>query len=155
GGSRNFRVDAFTSIQAPQAASGYELVLYPTIQLGDGSQSNNSWLHEMPDPVTKIVWDNYVSISVGTAEKLKLKEGTVVKLTVNGVTQEYPTHIQPGLHDDVFAIAVGYGRTRAGKVANGVGVNAYELVNFSNNQAVYSGQAVTAVATKAHIQLAN
>lgn len=140
--SRSFKTEAFTSIKAKAPGTGYELVLYPTVQLGDGQNSNNSWLHELPDPVTKIVWDNYVSVSLATAQKLGLAQGTLVEVTVNGQTLELPAHIQPGLHDDVMAVAVGYGRTHAGKVANGIGKNAYVLASYSNGKVVYSGQTV-------------
>ncbi len=126
--SRSFKVDAFTSIKPATAKEGYELALYATSQMGDGSLANVAWLHELPDPVTKIVWDNYVSVSLATAEKLGLKEASVVELTAGGVTLELPVHIQPGLHDGVMAVAVGYGRSKVGKVGNGIGQNAFAFV---------------------------
>lgn len=117
-------------------SEGYELVLYPTVALGDGTYANIAWLQELPDPVTKICWDNYVSISIATAEKLKAKEGTMLEITVNGKSYKLPAHIQPGLHDDVLAVAVGYGRTHAGKVGNNIGLNAFEMMTVSANGAV-------------------
>jgi molybdopterin-containing oxidoreductase family iron-sulfur binding subunit len=154
GGGRNFKNDAFSSIRPRPVATGYELVLYPTVQFGDGFNNNISWLHELPDPVTKIVWDNYVSVSLATANKLNLKEGTLAEVTVNGVTLELPTHIQPGLHDDVMAVAVGYGRTHSGKVANGIGKNAYLFATAKDNKIVYSGQPVTVKNTGTSYNLA-
>ncbi len=144
GTSRNFKADALASIKAPVAQTGYELVLYPTVQMGDGTETNISWLHELPDPVTKIVWDNYVSVSMATAEKLKLKEGMILELTVNAVKMELPTHIQPGLHDDVMAVAVGYGRTQGGKITSGIGKNAYAFISLKGDKAIFSGQKVEA-----------
>ncbi len=142
GGSRSFKADAISNLKAPAAQSGYELVLYPTVQMGDGTETNISWLHELPDPVTKIVWDNYVSVSVATAEKLGLIEGMILELTVGGNKMELPAHIQPGLHDDVMAVAVGYGRTEGGKIASGIGKNAYQLMTFKGDQAIFAGQKV-------------
>lgn len=139
----------------PSQSTGYELVLYPTIAIGDGSYANISWLQELPDPVTKICWDNYVNVSIATAEKLKLKQGDILALTVNGQKLELPTNIQPGLHDDVMAVAIGYGRTGAGKVGNGIGINAAPFVSFKNGTAIYSGQKVDAVKTGRKYQLAN
>ncbi len=154
GGARSFRVEAFTSIKSKSQPSGYELVLYPTVQLGDGKETNISWLHELPDPVTKIVWDNYVSMSMATAQKLGAKENTLMKVTVGGETLELPAHIQPGLHDDVMAVAVGYGRTQAGKVANNVGKNAYVFASYKNGNVIYSGHPVQVKSTGKSYHLA-
>ncbi len=141
--ARSFKVDAFTSIKPAAAKEGFELVLYPTSQMGDGSLNNVSWLHEVPDPITKIVWDNYIMVSLATAEKHSLKQASVVELTVGGKKIELPVHIQPGLHDDVLAIAVGFGRTHAGKVGNGIGKNAFALATAKDGKMVFSGQAAT------------
>jgi molybdopterin-containing oxidoreductase family iron-sulfur binding subunit len=82
-------------------------------------------------------------VSLATAEKHNLKEASVVELTVGGKKLELPVHIQPGLHDDVLAIAVGYGRTHAGKVGNGIGKNAFALAAAKDGKVVFSGQTAT------------
>lgn len=140
--ARSFKVDAFTSIKPAAASEGLELVLYPTSQMGDGSLNNVAWLHELPDPVTKAVWDNYISVSLAAAEKHGLKQNAVVELTVGDKKIELPILIQPGLHDDVMAIAVGYGRTRVGKVGNGIGKNAFALATAKDGKMVFAGQKV-------------
>jgi MoCo/4Fe-4S cofactor protein with predicted Tat translocation signal len=151
--SRTFRVEALSQVK-PQVPSGdYELVLYPTVQLGDGTQSNIALLQELPDPVTKIVWDNYVSASIGTAEKLKCKEGDLVRISVNAIEMTLPLHIQPGLHDQVLAVAVGYGRTHGGSIANGVGQNSYRLATVKA-QPQFAGQSVSIVKLGKRTQLA-
>jgi MoCo/4Fe-4S cofactor protein with predicted Tat translocation signal len=131
------------SVATGGETGNYEIVLYPSIQLADGRYSNVSWMQELPDPVSKVVWDNYVSVSPATAEKEKLKLGDVVELTVGAQKLRAPVHIQPGLHDDVLAIAIGYGRTAAGKVGNDIGVNATTLASFNGGSPVYSGRAAT------------
>ncbi|MGZ3771624.1 MAG: TAT-variant-translocated molybdopterin oxidoreductase, partial [Bdellovibrio sp.] len=141
--ARSFKVDAFTSIKPAAAPAGFEVVLYSTSQMADGALNNVAWLHELPDPITKIVWDNYVMVSLATAERHDLKEGSVVELTVGNKKIELPVHIQPGLHDDVLAIAVGYGRTRSGKVGNGIGQNAFALGTVQNGHMIFSGQPAT------------
>lgn len=142
--ARSFKVDAFTSIKPAAASEGMELVLYPKVAIMDGSLANVAWLQELPDPVTKLTWDNYVMISIGTAEKNGLKTGSMITLKVGDKTMDLPAYIQPGLHDGVLAVAVGYGRTRAGKVANGVGKNAYELVSVDKaGKVVFAGQTAT------------
>lgn len=145
--ARSFKVDAFSAIKPAKSSEGFELVLYSTSQMGDGSLSNVPWLHELPDPVTKVVWDNYVSISLATAEKLHLKQGSVVELKVGDKKMELPVYIQPGLHDEVLAVAVGYGRTKAGKVGNGIGQNAFALMSVSKDGKVVASGA-TATITK-------
>jgi len=153
-GSRSFQTEALNQIKKPVISEGFELVLYPTVQLGDGSQGNIAILQELPDPVTKIVWDNYASLSMASSEKLKVKEGDLVKITVGSVDMTLPVHIQPGLHDQVLAVAVGYGRTHAGSVANGVGQNTYQLVQFAKGNVVFSGQKVAVTKLGQRVQLA-
>lgn len=136
-------------------APDFELVLYSTIGLKDGTLANVSWLQEFPDPITKICWDNYVSVSLNTAREYKLHEGDVVQLTTSNITEEVPVHIQPGLDDKVLALALGYGRKGAGKVADGVGVNAYQYALVDNNQIVFSGINAKIKKTGKHIPLAN
>ena len=151
--ARSFKADALTSIKAPAGAE-YELVLYPTVLFMDGTLANVSWLHETPDPITKIVWDNYASVSIATAEKLKLKEGDMIEIKVGEKSAKLPTHIQPGLHDGVVAVAVGYGRTAAGKVGNGIGLNVYGLATPTKTGVVFSGQAATITKTGSNYKLA-
>jgi len=152
-GARSFRGDAVSSLKKKNATTGYELALYTKVQIGDGSLANIGWMQELPDPVTKIVWDNYASISIKTAEKLKLKQGDIVEVKVGNKKLEIPAHIQPGLHDDVVAIAVGYGRTHAGKVGNEVGQNAYTLATVKNGAALFAGLPVEIKKTGAHYDL--
>lgn len=152
--ARSFRSDALSLVKKVLNQTGYELVLYPTVQIGDGSFANISWLQELPDPVTKIVWDNYASVSVKTAESLKLKEGQIVEITVGDKKMEVPVHIQPGLHNDVFAIAVGYGRTHVGKVGNKIGFNSYELATVKNKSLIFSGLPMTVKSTRKSYELA-
>lgn len=154
GSARSFRAESLARLTAPAAKTGLELVLYPTVQLADGLHSNIAWLHELPDPVTKITWDNYASLSFNTAEKLKVKEGDVVNVSVGSIEMALPVHIQPGLHDDVVAVAVGYGRTKAGSIANGVGQNAYRFAQIQKVGPVFSGLPVNLKKLGEHVQLA-
>ena len=112
----------------PVAKTGLEVVLYETIALGNGKYANNPWLQELPDPVAKISWDNYASVSVGYAEENGLQNESVI--TVNGL--ELPVFIQPGQAKDTISVALGYGRTHAGKVGDSVGQNMFAYVSESN-----------------------
>ena len=116
-----------------------EVVLHRGSGVDDGRYNNNGWLMECPDPVTKITWGNVLQISPATARALRLQECAeahdgqydqiVLKLTVAGRSIEAPVWIQPGLADNTVAIALGYGRTKTGRVGTKVGANAYQLLN--------------------------
>jgi len=114
------------------------LVLYQKTSIHDGRFANNPWLQELPDPITKITWDNYACVSPAFAEKNGIDEGRVVRISNGTTTIEVPAHIQPGQHDDVIALALGYGRTNAGKAGSNVGVNAYPFVAFVDGTFRYS-----------------
>ena len=122
--------------------SDLELVLYMKSGVGVGTQANNPWLQEMPDPITKATWDNYLTVSPKMAEEWGIEQGDMstqtVNLTVNGKTIEVPVLPQPGQAYGTLGLAVGYGRKVAGKVANGVGVNAYPLVSVNNGALNYT-----------------
>jgi len=113
-----------------ETPDGLAVALYQKVSIRDGQYANNPWLQELPDPITKITWDNYASVSPRYAETAGLEEGGIVRITKAATSIELPVHIQPGQHDGVVAIALGYGRTQAGKAGNNVGANAYPLVAF-------------------------
>ena len=127
--SRAFRVEALSRINKRQSSvkQKYFLQLYETSALKQGDLSNVSWLMEFPDPVTKICWENYLCVSPQTAVQEKLKEGEVLLIQAGDQKLKAPVHIQPGQADQTLALAVGYGRTKAGFVGNEKGVNAYPL----------------------------
>lgn len=152
---RSFKVAALGQVPAFKAQEGLELALYATTMFKGGTLTNVSWLHELPDPITKIVWDNYLNVSLKTAATEKLKEGDLVELTVGEKKVTLPVHIQPGLHDQVVTLAVGYGRTRTGKVGNGVGIDATPLMAVKGTSVVASGQVVSFKKTGKNSPLAN
>ena len=110
-----------------------EVVFHRDYKVDDGRYSNNGWLQELPDPVTKITWDGVVLISRKTAEELQVKTGDVVSIELQGRKIAGPIWIQPGLADYSLGLALGYGRQQAakggaGRVGGGVGMyNAYRL----------------------------
>lgn len=91
------------------AENHFALALYPKVGLLDGSHAYNPWLHELPDPITKVVWDNYACLSPAAAQKLNIVDGDVVRIEADGVALELPALIQPGQHDQAVAIPLGYG----------------------------------------------
>lgn len=111
-------------------ASGVALGLYESVAMGDGRDANNAWLQEMPDPITTCTWDNYLNIGPAFAKELGLENNDVVLLKGEEGSFEVPVLVQPGIVKGAATIAVGYGRTSAGKVGNGVGVNAYKMAKL-------------------------
>jgi molybdopterin-containing oxidoreductase family iron-sulfur binding subunit len=109
------------------AGSGLEIVFLPSAALHDGRFANDAWLQELPDPLTKLVWDNPALVGPKTAETLGVANGDVVKVDYAGHSIELPIWIVPGMADNVVAVTLGYGRRRAGRVGNGVGFDTYPL----------------------------
>ena len=158
--------DAVAKVSAEKRGGAYEVVLYEKVGMGSGSQANNPWLQEMPDPISKVAWDNYALVSPVLYKELIGKdlvgnqregdryevtpEKPVVKIKVSGVEKELPLLVIPGIHPKVVAVAVGYGRAsknnsntkdRIGMSANGAGKNAYSFVSFDGAGFRYSGAA--------------
>jgi molybdopterin-containing oxidoreductase family iron-sulfur binding subunit len=133
---------------------GLELVIFPTVHMTDGSLANVSWLQELPDPVSKIVWDNVLTLSPKTAKDMGIKDGTVVTVEVNGATLKVPAYIQPGQSNKVVGLALGYGRQAGMELAKSVGVNAAQLVQAVDGKLQYAGFPVKVTKTSEKIELA-
>ncbi|HEY6105779.1 MAG TPA: 4Fe-4S dicluster domain-containing protein [Anaeromyxobacteraceae bacterium] len=123
------RIDAVAAAAraAPAAGKGLEIAFAQDYSLLDGRFAPNAWLQELPDPVTKISWDNAAYLSSGTAKRLGLENGQRVTLTHRGRSLEVPVWIQPGHADEALTLPLGYGRTADGPVGKGVGFDAYRL----------------------------
>lgn len=140
-------------LSALPKAGNVELVIYEKVGIGRGIHSNNPWLQEMPDPISKCTWDNYICVSPAMAIKLNAVvtrfnevdfNRPLGKLTVNGKDILLPILVLPGMHPDVVAVAVGYGRggnalkgeelktarRNIGVSAAGVGKNVYPLASY-------------------------
>ena len=126
---------------------GMELTLYTKTGLGDGQQANNPWLQELPDPITRTSWDNYVTVSAADAAEMGLINKNVANGGLNGsyvnitmgdvVVEKVPVLIQPGQAKGSIGLALGYGRKAAIQEEMQTGVNAYQLYNnFSSIQNV-------------------
>ena len=149
---------------APAAVSGLELVFRPDPSVGDGRWANSGWLQELPKAITKLTWDNAALMSPRTAERLGVKVGStsrgqsteLVELRYKGRAAKAPAWIVPGHPDDVVTLHLGYGRTRAGRVGDGLGVNASLLrtsdaPGFGGGLEVKpTGQAYTLACTQDH-----
>jgi molybdopterin-containing oxidoreductase family iron-sulfur binding subunit len=104
-----------------------EVVFRRDLKLDDGRFNNNGWMQELPDPMTKVTWDNVISISRKTAQSHGLVNDDVVKLTVGDRSVEGTVYVQPGQADDTLGVTLGWGRTRTGRVGKATGFNAYAI----------------------------
>ncbi|HEY5042568.1 MAG TPA: TAT-variant-translocated molybdopterin oxidoreductase, partial [Verrucomicrobiae bacterium] len=109
------------------SASSLEVIFFRDAKVDDGRYANNGWMQELPDPVTKMTWDNAVLISRKTARELGVANGDIVEISLNGKKVSGPIWTQPGMADYSLGLALGYGREKAGRVGTGVGFNAYKI----------------------------
>ncbi len=121
------RAVAAAALAAPPAGKGLEVAFAPDYSLLDGRFAQNAWLQELPDPVTKISWDNAAYLSPATAGRFGLHNGQRVTLACGGRSLEAPVWIQPGHADEAVTLPLGYGRAAGGPVGDGVGFDAYRL----------------------------
>lgn len=141
--------------------NGLTLLAVNNYNIGIGKYSNNGWLQELPHPVTKVAWDNFVAISPATADELNINNDDLIKIEVNGKQIEIAALVQPGMADNVVCIELGYGRTNSGEVANDVGVNINKLLNpenfsqyiFNNTSIAKTGKVYKLASTQEHHSL--
>ncbi len=145
--------DASSAAQklARASSSGIELTLYPKIGMGDGQQSSNPWLQEFPDPISRITWDNYLTVSEADAKEWGLYldrsnffvtrrnsadgglNGKYATITVNGTSVTAPVIVQPGQAQGTVGLSFGYGKKAGMKAVMQTGVNAYPLYKDFND----------------------
>jgi molybdopterin-containing oxidoreductase family iron-sulfur binding subunit len=164
---RPFNLVAVRPIPASTSVSTetFALVLYPKVSMLDGRHAHNAWLHELPDPISKVTWDNYACLSPAAAGKLGLEDGDVVRIEAGNRSLELPALIQPGQDDSTVAVALGYGRAGTERFAHvgprwlqgrpsvgpdgRVGQNAAPLATLSEGTLRYERSGVRVVKTGA------
>jgi len=110
------------------SAGGLEISFRPDPSLYDGRFANVGWLQELPKQVTNLSWDNAALMSMGTMADLKVEETELVELELNGRKVIAPVLMAPGHPDGSITVHLGLGRrVEAGRVAAGVGFDAYQL----------------------------
>ena len=143
GGSADYSAAA-NALAKSKSSAGFELVLYTKTGMGDGQQANNPWLQEFPDPITRVSWDNYVTVSNADAKQLLMTNEIVANGGLNGsyatITtadglklDNVPVIVQPGQAVGTIGLALGYGRKAALKEEMQVGLNAYALYKGFND----------------------
>ncbi len=144
-------VDATSAMGRITKPSGSDLEIQFTepIAIGNGQYSNNPWLQEMPDPVSRCAWGNYLAVPVDFDGVRKFKglngliDGDLVDVTVDGKTYRVPAIQQFGQMPGTVSIAIGYGRTAGGACATGIGVDVNESISLVDGRANYSSANVS------------
>ncbi len=136
-----------------QGSTGFDFVVYENSLMGTGAFANNPWILEMPDPISKVTWDNYVAVSISDAKKLNLSQGDIANIVIKGIGETaLPVLIQPGQVSGSLSVALGYGRTKAGKIAEklrlyenpagskvkAVGVDVFPFVSVKHSTLLYA-----------------
>ncbi|MDX1905554.1 MAG: TAT-variant-translocated molybdopterin oxidoreductase [Bacteroidia bacterium] len=135
------------------ATETFDIVFYQKVSIRDGKSANNPWLQELPDPVSKCTWDNYVTVPVTWAKEKGVQNGDVLAVKIGESTLYMPAMIQVGQARNTLGIALGFG-SQGGKVcaqANGelkngrqvAGANVYPFVSFVNGALSYTASRVS------------
>ncbi len=126
-------------------AGDWEIEFYQKVGIGTGNDAHNPWLQELPDPISKITWDNYITMNPSDARELdynteygEQKDANTMNIKINGVEfNGVPVISQPGQARGTLGVAVGYGQT-IGKDDQIVGFNVYPAMPYGNNVENYS-----------------
>ncbi len=136
--------------ESSEKKTGIEAIFYQKVGIADGKHANNPWLQELPDPITKATWDNYITIPVKYAEENGIKTGDFLNINKKF---DLPVIVQPGQTNGTVGIALGYGRKKAGTVAEEVGQNASELTVYRDGSEQYWIDSVALTPTGRHERL--
>ncbi|HYG50389.1 MAG TPA: hypothetical protein VD905_05770, partial [Flavobacteriales bacterium] len=114
----------------------WQAIYYQKIGMGDGQQANNPWLQELPDPISRVTWDNYVTMN---PEQMREKgfnlliaqnyPATKLKVTLDKGTLELPVYPSPGQAKNTIGIALGYGRGANGE---NIGRSAFQTGEYGD-----------------------
>jgi molybdopterin-containing oxidoreductase family iron-sulfur binding subunit len=131
-------------LPAPVGPGALEVTFAPCPKMVDGAHANNTWLQEMPDPVTKLVWDNAAIVSAATAKALGLESKDMVKIAVGDRSITAGVWVLPGQADNSIALTLGWGRTSSGRIGNGRGFDVYPIrttagLGFASAQVTKTG----------------
>ncbi len=120
-------LEAQAALFAPPADDVLELSLAADSRMYDGRYAGNVWLLELPDPLTKVTWDNVACLSPKTAQHFGVDDGDLVEVAYAGRKLTLPALVQPGHADAVVSIKLGYGQSARRGPGKGIGANAYGL----------------------------
>jgi molybdopterin-containing oxidoreductase family iron-sulfur binding subunit len=131
------------AVASAATSSALELQLYPHLALGDGRAGNNGWLHEFPDPITRITWGGALSIAPRRFDAMRLVNGDLVEIDAGHAKLVVPAYRHAGMHHDQVALPLGLGRAACGAIGNVIGPNAFPLRLLAGGRLLGAGLPVT------------
>lgn len=129
GGSLAPKLVAFAVAEPAEDGRPYYLVPSASPGMLDGRNANLPWLQEIPDPISKVVWDSWAELHPSTAAKLGVKNGDRVRIESDQGAIEAKVYIYKGMHPDAIAVPLGQGHEAYGRYAQGRGVNPLKVLN--------------------------
>lgn len=133
--------------------SGLSIDIRPDFNLDDGRYSANAWLLELPEPITKLTWENAVLIGTRLAADRGLETGDLVSLGLHGQSVIGPALVVPGQAEDTVSVQLGWGRRKTGAVGQGRGFDVAPL-RLSRTPFAASGLLLEALGRKVTLALA-
>ena len=112
---------------APRRAGQLDVVFRPDPTIWTGATANNGWLQELPKPLTKVVWSNYIAVSPALAERESIATGDMVRIAVGQGSVDGPAWVMPGQAADTVTLFLGYGRPVPDMLFSGLGYSAFPL----------------------------
>ena len=147
-GGPSGRAGATVKSSVAGGTGDFMLVVFPSSNMGDGRGANKPWLQELPDPVSKVAWQSWIEIHPLVARRLGVKQGDHLTITTAAGSVTAPAWPFLGVREDVVAIATGQGHTSYGRYANGIGVNALDVIGAGEDRSgalVLTGMKCTVV----------
>ncbi|MFT4567115.1 MAG: Fe-S-cluster-containing dehydrogenase component [Saprospiraceae bacterium] len=149
-GEHEFAGDISTALKGitKPSTTDIEIQFIESIAIGNGIHANNPWLQEMPDPVSRCAWGNYLAVPVDFDGVKKfsglngLKDGELADLTINGQSYRVPVIQQFGQMKGTVALAMGYGREKVGDAGWNIGVNVNPAMGMQDGRAYYAASDV-------------
>ena len=137
-----------------------EVSIHPSNTIYDGRFATNIWMMELPDPITKLSWDNAALLSPATARRLKVKQGDIIEIKAGKRTAKLPVFVQPGQADNSISVSLGYGKLRVSRANEGGGFDIYTLrsseqLHFATAQVKATGERYELVVTQEHGTIPN
>ncbi|NIO11532.1 MAG: nitrate reductase, partial [Deltaproteobacteria bacterium] len=127
---KSFQPPAFVGPQ-----DGLTLVPYPSLTFYDGRMANRPWLQEMPDPLSQIVWDNWLELHPSDAKKFGVKRNDLLQIQSPAGEIELPVLVSDGVKAGTVAIPVGQGHRAFGRYAQGRGASPIALLSGEADEA--------------------
>jgi Fe-S-cluster-containing dehydrogenase component len=145
---------SFIEAARSQKSSGLELVAIETLNMTDGRNANNAWLQELPEPISKVTWGNFVALSPEAAKQLGVHQHDEIEVKSDKASVKLSVFVQPGIRNDVAVVPLGYGRTQAGTLGSGVGASIYAFSLKQDAGISFSGAKISLVKTGGRKELA-